>query len=213
MVADKENTEEKILDAAKEVFIEKGNDGTRMQEIADRAGINKSLLHYYYRSKEKLFGAVFKFAFSHFAPNIINILKDPNDDIFTLIRRFVSLYIDIVMKNPFIPMFILNEVNKKNTVFINVIKSAGIDPQAFRNRIQKDIDDGIIKKIDPNQLIINILGMCLFPIIGRPIVQVILFDDNKKEYDKFLETRKEEVANFIINAISKLMISLLFTTY
>jgi len=203
MVADKENTEEKILDAAKEVFLEKGNDGTRMQEIADRAGINKSLLHYYYRSKEKLFGSVFKFAFSHFAPNIINLVKDNQDDIFTLIRRFVSLYIDIVMKNPFIPMFILNEVNKKGTIFVNVIKAAGINPQAFRDRIQKEIDAGRIRPIDPNQLIINVIGMCIFPIIGRPIVQVVLFDDNKQEYDKFLESRKKEVADFIINSIKK----------
>jgi TetR/AcrR family transcriptional regulator len=201
MITEKENTEEKILEAAKEVFIEKGNDGTRMQEIADRAGINKSLLHYYYRSKEKLLGAVFRFAFSHFAPNIINIVKDTNDDIFTLIRKFVSVYMDIVMKNPFIPMFILNEVRNKNTVFVNVIKSAGINPQAFRDRINKEIESGKIKPIDPNQLIINVIGMCIFPIIGRPIIQVILFDDDKKEYDKFLESRKTEVADFIINSI------------
>jgi len=201
MVADKENTEEKILDAAKEVFLEKGNDGTRMQEIADKAGINKSLLHYYYRSKEKLFGAVFKFAFSHFAPNIINLVNDKEDDIFTLIRKFVSLYLDIVTKNPFIPMFILNEVNKKGTFFVNVIKAAGINPQAFRNRIQKEVDAGNIRPIDPNQLIINVIGMCIFPIIGRPIVQVVLFDDNKTDYDKFLESRKKEVADFVINSI------------
>jgi AcrR family transcriptional regulator len=204
MVADKENTEEKILEAAKEVFIEKGNDGTRMQEIADRAGINKSLLHYYYRSKEKLFGAVFKFAFSYFAPNILSIVSDKETDIFTLIRRFVSLYLDIVMKNPFIPLFILNEVNKKNSnIFVNVIKAAGINPQAFRDRIQREIDTGKIKPIDPNQLIVNVIGMCIFPVIGRPIVQVVLFNDDKKSYDAFLESRKHEVAEFIINSIKK----------
>ena len=201
MVADKENTEERILDAAKEVFLEKGNDGTRMQEIADKAGINKSLLHYYYRSKEKLFGAVFKFAFSHFAPNIISLVNDNKDDIFTLIRKFVSLYMDIVMKNPFIPTFILSEVNKKGTVFVNVIKAAGVNPQAFRDRIQKEVEAGRIRPIDANQLIVNIIGMCIFPIIGRPIIQVILFEDNKADYDKFLESRKKEVADFIINSI------------
>ena len=204
MVADKENTEEKILEAAKEVFIEKGNDGTRMQEIADRAGINKSLLHYYYRSKDKLFGAVFKFAITHFLPNILSIVTDKESDIFTLIRRFVSVYMDIVLKNPFIPLFVLGEVNKKSSnVFINLIKSVGINPQAFRDRIQQEIDSGKIKPIDPNQLIVNVLGMCIFPVIGRPIVQVILFDDDKKAYDAFLESRKNEVADFVINSIKK----------
>jgi AcrR family transcriptional regulator len=201
MVSEKENTEEKILEAAKQVFIENGSDGTRMQEIADRAGINKSLLHYYYRSKEKLFGAVFKFAFSHFAPNIISLVTNSQDDIFTLIRKFVSLYIDIVIKNPFIPMFILNEVRKKNTVFANVIKAAGINPAAFRERINKEIELGNIRPIDPNQLIINVIGMCIFPVIGRPIIQVVLFDDDKNAYQKFLESRKTEVAEFVINSI------------
>jgi AcrR family transcriptional regulator len=200
MTADKENTEEKILEAAKEVFLEKGNDGTRMQEIANKAGINKSLLHYYYRSKEKLFAAVFKFAFSQFAPNIISLIKN-DDDIFTLIRKFTNAYIDLILKNPFIPMFILNEVSKKSTEFGHMIKAAGINPKAFRDRIQKEIDSGNIRSIDPNQLIINIIGLCIFPIIGRPIVQVILFENNKEEYNKFLESRKKEVSDFIINSI------------
>jgi TetR/AcrR family transcriptional regulator len=203
MVADKENTEEKILEAAKAVFIEKGNDGTRMQEIADRAGINKSLLHYYYRSKEKLFGAVFKFAFAQFAPRIFSVINR-EDDFFSLIRSFVGVYIDIISKNPFIPLFILGEINKKNTgVFVNVIKSSGINPKMFRERVRQEIENGNIREIDPNQLIINTIGLCVFPFIGRPLLQVILFDDNKKEFDHFLESRKKEVADFVINSIKK----------
>jgi len=201
MTADKENTEEKILEAAKEVFLEKGNDGTRMQEIADKAGINKSLLHYYYRSKEKLFAAVFKFAFSQFAPRIFNVLKD-DEDFFVLIRNFIGVYIDIVSKNPFIPIFILNEINKKKSgLFIEIIKVAGINPKVFKDRVQEEISKGTIRAIDPNQLIVNTIGMCIFPIIGRPLVQVVLFEDDKAEYDKFLETRKKEVADFIIHSI------------
>ncbi len=52
------STEEKIFKAAKDVFHRKGFDGTRMQEIADKANINMSMLHYYYRSKDKLFEKV-----------------------------------------------------------------------------------------------------------------------------------------------------------
>ncbi len=203
MVSEKENTEEKILEAAKEVFIEKGNDGTRMQEIADRAGINKSLLHYYYRSKEKLFGAVFKFAFAQFAPKLFNILNK-EDDFFTLLRNFVIVYIDIISKNPFIPMFILGEINKKNTgLFVHVIKSSGINPKLFRERVGEEIKKGTIREIDPNQLIINTIGLCIFPFIGRPLLQVILFDDDKTEFNHFLESRKKEVADFVINSIKK----------
>ena len=199
----KENTEEKILNAAKEVFVEKGKDGARMQEIADKAGINKSLLHYYYRNKEKLFGAVFQFAFERFAPKIMNVFNN-EDDLFMQIENFISLYIDMISRNPFIPMFILNEVNKNNTGFvIKVIKMVGINPSQYRDKIYSEIEKGTIRKIDPNQLIVNIIAMCLFPFIGKPIIQIIVFDDNKEDYEKFLNTRKKEVADFIINSIKK----------
>ena len=68
--------ETQILNAAKKVFQKKGMDGARMQEIADEAGINKALLHYYYRSKQQLFEAVFKFAFNLLAPQLNQILND-----------------------------------------------------------------------------------------------------------------------------------------
>ena len=203
MVADKVNTEEKILNAAKEVFVSKGKDGTRMQEIADKAGINKSLLHYYYRNKEKLFGAVFQFAFKQFAPKIMSVFND-DGDLFVQIETFISLYIDMISKNPFIPMFILNEVNKKDTSFVvNVIKAVGINPNQYRERIYNEINKGTIREIDPNQLIVNIIAMCLFPFIGRPIIQIIVFEDSNEDYEKFLKSRKKEVTDFVINSIKK----------
>jgi AcrR family transcriptional regulator len=86
------NTEEKIMEAAKKVFVSKGKAGTRMQEIADEAGINKSLLHYYYRSKEKLFGAVFKFAFSQFAPKITKVFSTEKN-ILEILENIIDSYI------------------------------------------------------------------------------------------------------------------------
>ena len=68
------STEKTILEAAKKVFLDKGFDGARMQEIADEAGINKALLHYYFRSKDKLFDAIFEEAFKQFLPNISDIM-------------------------------------------------------------------------------------------------------------------------------------------
>ncbi len=104
-------TEAKILEAAKKVFILNGFDGTSMQQIANEAGINKSLLHYYFRTKEKLFAAVFSFAFQNFVPQIQEIL---NSDISVVIKieRIVAEYMDMLMKNEFIPAFILHEINR-----------------------------------------------------------------------------------------------------
>ena len=199
---DKENTEEKILNAAKKVFVTKGSDGARMQEIADEAGINKSLLHYYYRSKEKLFGAVFKFAFQKFAPNLMGVFES-DQDIFTKITTFIHGYIDIINKNPFIPLFIINEVNKKNAGFVGVvIKNSGINIDLFEEEIKREIKKGTIKQVDHRQLIVNTLALCVFPFIGRPIIQKVVFEDNESDYDDFLKLRKEEVSNMIINSIT-----------
>jgi AcrR family transcriptional regulator len=196
-----ENTEEKILEAAKEIFVREGKSGARMQEIADKAGINKSLLHYYYRSKEKLFYTVFKFVFSKFAHKIINLF-DADKDIFEVIEQFIDNYIDLIRKNPFIPMFIINEINRKETSFVTeVIRETGINIDTYFELIQRNIDLGKIKAVDPKQLIINILSLCIFPIISRPIVQIILYDDNKNAYDKFLDQRKKEVNEIIFTMI------------
>ena len=101
-----ENTEEQILEAAISIFQTKGMDGARMQEIADKAGINKAMLHYYYRSKKLLFEAVFKNAFSLLAPQLNNILND-DSSIEEKIKSFTSNYITFIIKHPYLPNFII----------------------------------------------------------------------------------------------------------
>lgn len=90
-----ENTETEILIAAKEIFQQKGMAGARMQEIADKAKINKALLHYYYRSKQLLFEAVFKSAFSLLAPQLNKVLNDDSD----LFEKILGFYLILVLQN------------------------------------------------------------------------------------------------------------------
>ena len=104
-------TEERIFDAATDVFLDKGMDGARMQDIANHANINKALLHYYYRTKDKLFEAVFeKIAakvFSKFAP-----VFNENLSLEDKIRFFFNEHISFLQKNPRLPAFILNEIGR-----------------------------------------------------------------------------------------------------
>ncbi len=193
---DIENTEEKIFNAAKKVFVEKGSDGARMQEIANEAGINKSLLHYYYRSKDKLFAAVFEFFASKFFPNIFEVFSS-DEDIFIKIEKFIHAYIDMLRKNPFIPMFMLNEIRKGNAGFaVKIISKSGAE-KAFEQAIQTEIEKGNIKPVNQKHLIINILSLVIFPFISRPLAEVLVFESNTKVYDEFLEQRKEEVTRII----------------
>ena len=196
------NTEEQILEASRNVFIRKGFDGARMQEIADEAGINKSLLHYYYRSKDKLFEGVFNEAFGKFIPKVGNLFNTEGD-LFEKIEKFIDIYIDMLIANPYIPIFILNEINRNPEKIIQMLKHWGVKPENFVKVINKEIKKKKIKYISPEQLIVNMLSLCIFPFAGRPIIQGMLFNNNKKEYDKFLKERKKEITKFIFCAIEK----------
>src|SRR3954468_10948841 len=105
-------TEEKILEAARKIFLAKGLDGARMQDIADEAGINKAMLHYYFRSKEKLFEKIFTEVAGHFLPRIATILASENS-VLEKIDTFCAEYINQVMQTPYVPIFILNEINRQ----------------------------------------------------------------------------------------------------
>lgn len=195
-----ENTEEQILDAAKSVFQTKGMDGARMQEIADKAGINKAMLHYYYRSKQLLFEAVFKNAFSLLAPQLNAILND-DSSIEEKIKNFTSNYISFIIKHPYLPNFIIQELNRNQDFILKLKDNKGFpNLDKFKNQVNDEVGKGIIKPISGEQLFINILALSIFPFVAKPLIMALTNSD-KKAYNQLLEDRKTEVAHFIINSI------------
>ncbi|MDX5585487.1 MAG: TetR/AcrR family transcriptional regulator [Aureibaculum sp.] len=195
-----ENTESQILDAAKNVFQRKGMDGSRMQEIADEAGINKAMLHYYYRSKQMLFEAVFKGAFSLLAPQLNKILND-NNSIEEKIKNFTASYISFIIKHPYLPNFIFQELNR-NPEFILKMQRNNEFPniQKFNNQVTSEVKKGTIKPIKATQLFINIISLNIFPFIAAPLLKGLI-NVNDKAFKQLMEDRKTEVADFIINSI------------
>lgn len=195
-------TESAILEAAKHVFVLKGFEGARMQEIADEAGINKALLHYYFRSKDKLFEAVFIDAFVKFVPTIL-ITLNSNSPLFRKIEVFVDHYIDVLSKNPFIPGFILHELSHNIERLSKIIRTVGLNPDQFVDQVNAEIKAGTILPVDPRDLLVNMLAMCIFPFVGKPILKVVLFKNNEEDFTVFLSKRKQAASQFIINAIKK----------
>lgn len=195
-----ENTEIEILNAAKEIFQQKGMAGARMQEIADKAKINKALLHYYYRSKQLLFEAVFKSAFSLLAPQLNKVLND-DCDLFDKIIKFTDNYVSFVIKHPYLPNFVIQELNK-NPEFIQKLRAEKHFPSMdkFKLQVTQAINQGVIKPIEAEQLLINIISLNIFPFIGEPLLMALINVD-KEKYNKILLNRKTEVATFIINSI------------
>jgi AcrR family transcriptional regulator len=193
-------TENQILDAAEAVFQSKGMDGARMQEIADKAGINKALLHYYYRSKQQLFEAVFKQAFSLLAPQLDRIIND-DSSIEEKIRNFTFNYISFVSNHPYLPNFIIQELNR-NPGFVERLRQTEGFPNInkFKLQLNDEIEKGNIIPIKAEQLLINILALNVFPFIAKPLLKTFINID-EAFYKQLIELRKTEVADFIINSI------------
>lgn len=196
------NTEEQILTAAKDVFQTKGMDGARMQEIADKAGINKAMLHYYYRSKQLLFEAVFKNAFSLLAPQLNKILND-NSSIEDKVKNFSSNYISFIIKHPYLPNFIIQELNRNPDFIKNIQENNSIlNIDKFKAQVALEVEQGILKPTKGDQLFINILALNIFPFVAKPLVKAFVKTDNQG-FKKLMEQRKTEVSEFIIHSIKQ----------
>ena len=195
--------EEKILIAARKVFTTKGMAGARMQDIADEAGINKALLHYYFRDKENLFEVIFLNEAQKFFPKI-NAIFNSDDPLFEKIENFVREYIDEMTENPYLPWFVLNEINRDPDQFM--YKIWGNDnlpkPAKFLEQIEREIKNGKIKRISPVHLLMNLISMTIFPFVAKPMMtrNIRLTD---KQFYEIMEQRKREIPKFIIDSIKK----------
>ena len=196
------NTEEHILEVARKVFMENGYDGTSMQMIADEAGINKSLLHYYYRSKDRLFHQIFEKVFSQFVPHL-GVIFMSEMSLEEKIRAFVGRYIDIFIENPLIPIFVMQELSKNPQNLARLIRDAGIKPELMINKISESLQDEDIEISDPRHFLVNLIGLCVFPFAARPLIQRMMFANDEAAYNQFLEQRKKEISDFMINAIRR----------
>lgn len=195
-------TSEKILAAARQVFLVKGMAGARMQDIADAAGLNKALLHYYFRNKETLFRTILLEEARKFFPKL-NLVFEADLPLFTKIEQFAAGYIDEILENPFLPLFIINQVNQDTDHFMQEILSKNQPkPHALLRQIEAEVKKGTIRPIEPEQLLMNLISMCIFPFMAKPMLHRTLGITDKR-FRELMEARKKEIPRFIISAIKK----------
>ncbi|MEP6711285.1 MAG: TetR/AcrR family transcriptional regulator [Ferruginibacter sp.] len=205
MVTSKNNisAEKKILAAAKKVFTTQGMAGARMQDIADEAGINKAMLHYYFKDKDKLFEMIFIGEAQKFFPKI-NMIFVSDAPLFEKIEHFVNEYLDEMTESPYLPWFVLNELNRDADQFLNKVwnMASRPDPSKFLAQIEREVKKGTIKRISPLHLLINLLSMTIFPFVARPmIIRTMQMDE--LQFRQMIEQRRKEIPKFIIDAIKK----------
>ena len=186
------NTEDKIIKAAEKVFVRDGYDGARMQAIADEAEINKAMLHYYFRSKEKLFEQIIQRKMTAFLPKIQMILQTEMSVIDKL-EAIVEGYLGMLTKNPQLPMFLLFSTYRNPDILQHMPRQVFGELVHFLNQA---IKSGELTKVDPEHLVLSIMGMCIFPFVAQPIASHMLGKE-KEEYIKFLKGRKKEIMKIL----------------
>ena len=164
--------------------------------------LTKRLLHYYYRDKEKLFETIFKEESNKFFPKISHIIES-DAPLFEKIESFCTEYIDLMLENAYLPLFVLNEVNKEPHRFREKFwKNKELLFTQFVDQIQVEIKKRKIRSVNPAHLFINMLSMCIFPFIAKPLWMLSSGMD-ESQFRNFMEQRKTEIPKFIIESIKK----------
>lgn len=199
-MAKEQNTEDKIVEAAKTVFVQKGMDGARMQHIADEAGINKALLHYYFRTKDKLFEKVFAILFKDIF-FIFERAVSEETSFEEFLEGFIRQYIKMFKGRPYIPQFVIHELNRNPERIVEQMHNSKFDKQKLFDLINKAVEEKVIRPIQPVHLITNILSLCIFPFIAKPIITGFALDGNKTKYKQYIDERPDEVVAFVKQAV------------
>lgn len=193
-------TELKILHAARQVFLRDGLEGARMQTIADASGINKALLHYYFRSKDQLFEQVFYESANRFFPVVTEVLRSPLP-IEEKIPLFVDRYFQILLENPHLTVFIVHEMHHHTGLLARALPvGAGNPADVFLSQYRAGVSEGRYRDVDPRQFLLTILSVCIFPFAARPMLNHFL----KIESDRFpdlMQARK----TFVIEQLLTLL--------
>ena len=191
------STEEKILRAAKKLFTQKGFSAVRTRDIAKEAGINLALLNYYFRSKEKLFDIVMLENFRQFIRGISVNLADSATPIGEKVHTVVNAYIDFLIGNPDLPLFILNELRGNPSELAEKLhQEIGPARQHLLNQLNVASKEGKLPSLHPFHFIANLVGLTVFPFVARPLLQRIT-GVSDEQFIGFMEERKELVPLWI----------------
>jgi TetR/AcrR family transcriptional regulator len=201
-------TEQRILDAANTVFLRRGTAGARMEEIAREAGVNQALLHYYFRTKDRLAEAVFRHAAQQLLPSLIQILGSAVD-LETKVERVVQLELDHLSRTPHLPGYLLSELHQRPERARQLISTiTGMTPEesrprlltALRQQIDERVQAGTMAAITPEQFIVNLISLCIFPFAARPMIMGVLGLD-QAEFAQFIEQRRRLLVPFFLRAL------------
>ncbi|MDR2675555.1 MAG: TetR/AcrR family transcriptional regulator [Opitutaceae bacterium] len=185
-------TETTILLAAKAVFLRKGLEAASMQDIAAEAGISRTLLHYYYRTKETLFRAILVRAVGEIVPRVASIIET-DLPLLVKIERVVDSYLDLLLDDPLLPHFLVIEIRRDPQVLVELIRSRSGNFGAL-HRVQQQIAGELRIPVPAGHalahLFTSVYGLLLFPFLAKPALDEVFFDNDPAAFVRFMRERK-----------------------
>lgn len=172
-------TEERIIREARRLFMERGYDKTSMSDIAQAAGINRPALHYYFRTKEKMFSAVFADIVAAVVPKIEYILSKDRP-IGERIGEIVDEYMETFMEYPYLPAFVLGEANRDISHLEATVKDMGMPGYFVRIQeiLQAEMDAGRLRQVPIYDVLFAFYGLMLFPVLSRAVVNAVFVTED-----------------------------------
>src|SRR5574344_679846 len=195
------NTENKILAAAEQEFLQKGFAATKTTEIAAKAGVTHAMLNYYFRTKETLFNQVFEQKVHILAQSVLTCFNNPHIPFLERISSGIEAHFDFLVHNPSLPRFVINEI-VSNPERLNAFKEK-ITSMLFSQiaSIQKEIDSlskkGEIQSIKAQDLMISIVSLNVFIFTVLPLASLLTNQQNLN-IEKMLASRKAENVKTIL---------------
>lgn len=199
-MAKNKNTEQKIFDAATELFMEKGVDRTSVRDIASKAGINLALMNYYFRSKENLFDAIFTNLVKENTRDLLQIL-DSDMDLEEKVQNYVNAYIDILTSNPLLVPFFMAIIHRSQDKITKMKMISNLyGTEKFSQQIVEEGKKGTIRRTDPSHFFVDMISLITFPFAIRPLIM----DRNEmstEDFNTFIHERKEHVTNLLLKSM------------
>ena len=186
------SAEEKIKEAARKLFTEKGFDAVKTRDIAAEAGINLALLNYYFRSKQKLFDIIMIENFEQFIQQLIPVFGDESLSLDERLEQITTRYIDMLKSNPGLPFFIMSEMRNDSSKLLSMRNKMMTVRNGFVSQIENTIQKKGIKPLHTAHLMMNFMGLIIFPFISQPMLMNIN-GLSKKEFDALMDERKKLV--------------------
>jgi len=190
-------TEELIINTAKNIFFYKGNYHATTQDIADAAGVNRALIHYYFRTREQLMDAVLKVAMTKMNERLY-LITQSQVSFKEKIGNLINIIIEEALETPYLENFVVNEYNRLDLTCVTNPHKELIDSclAGFLDEMQEEMQKGTIPTTEPLHFVINLVAMCAYPISMGPMIQRT-FGMGDEEYHQFIRDQKKNIYNLI----------------